>query len=65
MGDTLLIKVSMETQPLHLCLQELKELLPLKSIHMQLTDPGFRYKHTDLHTNLQFPCGVFIFNTFI
>lgn len=46
MGDTSLTKVSMETPPLHLCLQELKELLLLKSIRMQPMAPGFRYTHT-------------------
>lgn len=51
MGDTSLTKVSMETPPLHLCLQELKELLLLKSIRMQPMAPGFRYTHT--HTYCQ------------
>lgn len=63
MEDTSLTKVSMETQPLHLCLRELKELLLLKSIHMQPMAPGFRYTHTDLHINSRFPCGAFIFNS--
>lgn len=42
MGDTSLTKASMETRPLLLCLRESKELLPLRSIHMQLMDLGFR-----------------------
>lgn len=45
MGDTLLTKVSTETQPLLLCLQEWKERLLRKSIRMQPMVPGCRYWH--------------------
>ena len=48
MGDTSLTKASTETQPSHLCLLELKELLLQRSILMPLMAPGFRYTHTTL-----------------
>lgn len=49
MGDTSPTKVSMEIRPLHLCPRELRELLLLRSIHMQPMAPGFRYLCTHTH----------------
>lgn len=63
-GDTSHIKVSTETRPSLLCLQELKVLLLLKSIPMQPMAPGFRYPHGNSDLWLLHSCLMSSFSKF-